>query len=92
MEQGFAVDTVAAFAARNLFENGGEASYVQYSSTLVSSGTFTSAQDFIEFSAADVQERKGTTTSVGIKEGRKLLGTNPAVSYTHLTLPTIYSV
>ena len=72
------MDTVAAFAARNLFENGGEASYVQYSSTLVSSGTFTSAQDFIEFSAADVQERKGTTTSVGIKEGRKLLGTNPA--------------
>ena len=78
LEQGFAEDTVAAFAARNLFENGGEASYVQYSSKLVSSGTFSSAQEFMVFSAADVQSRRGTNTAVGINEGRKLLGNNPA--------------
>eukprot|EP00904_Undaria_pinnatifida_P002780 jgi/Undpi1/12502/HiC_scaffold_5.g02173.m1 len=38
-EQQFAVDTVAAFAARNLFDNGGMASYVQYSTFLIWSGT-----------------------------------------------------
>ena len=82
LEQGFAEDTVAAFAARNLFENGGEASYVQYSSKLVSSGTFSSAQEFMVFSAADVQSRRGTNTAVGINEGRKLLSLYP-----HLALP-----
>ena len=78
LEQGFAEDTVAAFAARNLFQNGGTASYVQYSGDLVPNGTFTSAQDFIDFAAADVQASGSTVTSVGINEGRKLLGTNPA--------------
>ena len=45
---------------------------------MVSNGTFTSAQDFIDFAAADVQASGSTVTSVGINEGRKLLGTNPA--------------
>lgn len=78
LEQGFAEDAVAAFAARNLFDNGGTASYVQYSSVLASSGTFTSAQDFNAFAAADVQSLGGTTTSIGIDEGTALLAVNPA--------------
>ena len=78
MEQEFAKSTVAAFAARNLFENGGIASYVQYSDYLVSSATFTSAQDFIDFAAADGKDGGGTTTSIGIIQGRYLLGNKPA--------------
>ena len=80
LEQQFAVDTVAAFAARNLFDNGGMASYVQYSSTLISSGTFDSAQDFNDFADADVQSRQNTFTNLGIDEGTALLGANDATA------------
>ena len=78
LEQGFAKDTVAAFADRNLFDNGGTASYVQYAKRLASSDTFGSASDFNDFVDADKQAEGGTTTSVGINEGTRLLGINPA--------------
>ena len=78
LEQGFAMDAVAAFADRNLFDNGGMASYVQYAMVLASSATFDSAQDFNDFSDAAVQSGQSTVTSVGINEGTRLLGINPA--------------
>ena len=78
LEKDFAMDTVAAFADRNLFDNGGRASYVQYAKTLASSSTFDSAKAFDAFVDADTQAKGGTTTSVGIKEGTRLLGINPA--------------
>ena len=78
LEQGFAMDAVAAFADRNLFDNGGMASYVQYAKHLASSASFDSPQDFNEFVGTDMQARGGTTTSIGIKEGTRLLGDNPA--------------
>lgn len=78
LEQDFAIDAVAAFADRNLFDNGGMASYVQYAKVLASSATFDSAQDFNDFVGADKQVKGGTTTSIGIAEGTRLLGVNPA--------------
>lgn len=45
-EQTFAKDAVAAFARRNVFENGGSASYVQFSSFPLDMGTFYSEEMF----------------------------------------------
>ena len=45
-EQNFAKDAVAAFARRNIFDNGGSASYVQFSSLPLDMGTFYSEEDF----------------------------------------------
>lgn len=53
IEQAFAPDAVAAFAATILFDNGGQASYVQYSTSFFSCGNFDSAQFFNEFADAD---------------------------------------
>lgn len=73
-EQNFTQEIVAAFAASNLFTNGGNASYVQYATDLVSSGTFSSAEAFNDFVDNDVQARGGTNTASGIDEGIALLG------------------
>lgn len=78
LEQGFAMDAVSAFADRNLFDNGGAASYVQYSSRVAASDTFDTAQDFNDFVAADRKAGRGTVTSAGIDEGTRLLAVNPA--------------
>ena len=48
LEQQFAKDTVAAFASRNIFDNGGTASYVQFSSSTSDEGTFNSTESFDE--------------------------------------------
>ena len=80
LEQAFAIDAVNAFADRNLFDNGGTASYVQYAAVLVSSDTFDSAQSFNDFVNADNQMGGGTNTFVGINEGTRLLGLNPATA------------
>ena len=60
--------------------NGGTACYVQYSTVLVPSGSFGSAQLFNDFADNDVQDRGGTASSVGIDEGTRLLGVNPATA------------
>ncbi|CAN0499072.1 unnamed protein product, partial [Laminaria digitata] len=78
LEQDFAMDAVNAFALRNLFDNGGMASYVQYSSSLISSGMFDNAQDFNDFVDGDDQSGQNTATFIGIDEGTRLLGVNPA--------------
>ena len=78
LEKNFTKQTVAAFAEKNLFVNGGEASYVQYSSSVVTSATFNSVADFNEFVDADPQARASTRTAEGIEEGTEVLLTNPA--------------
>lgn len=45
-EQKFAKDAVAAFASLNVFENGGTASYVQFTSLPLDMGTFASEEAF----------------------------------------------
>lgn len=76
LEKDFAKDVVAAFSEKKLFQNGGLASYVQFSSYVVSSGTFTSVADFNEFVDADEQSRGGTDIEDGIVEGQRLLSLN----------------
>lgn len=46
LEQQFAKYTVAAFAGRDLFVNGGTASYVQFSGYTTDEGTFNSTESF----------------------------------------------
>ena len=53
---------------------------MQYSTVLVPSGSFGSAQLFNDFADNDVQDRGGTASSVGIDEGTRLLGVNPATA------------
>lgn len=55
LEKDFAKNTVAAFANRNLFDNGGTASYVQFSSSVESFGTFPSQSEFDAFVDGDDQ-------------------------------------
>lgn len=78
LEKNFAKNAVEAFASRNLFDNGGMASYVQYSTDVVSSETFNTAQAFNDFVDEDDQSRQNTYTGRGIDEGRLILGTNTA--------------
>ena len=73
-ELNFTQEIVAAFAAQNLFANGGNASYVQYATDVVSFGTFSSAEAFNDFVNSDIQARGGTNTAAGIDQGRLLLG------------------
>ncbi|CAM9524910.1 unnamed protein product [Pylaiella littoralis] len=80
LEKVFAKDVVAAFTERNLFENGGKASYVQFSSYVYSSGSFTSQEDFDEFVDADFQSSGGTDISEGVAEGQRLLSLNNTVA------------
>lgn len=80
LEKEFAKDAVAAFNKRNLFQNGGTASYVQFSSSVVSSGTFYSVQDFNDFVDADLQYGWGTSIDAGIAEGRLLLNLNESLA------------
>ena len=49
LEQQFAINTVGAFAERDIFVNGGTASYVQFSSSVSFSGTFTSNESFVNY-------------------------------------------
>lgn len=46
LQQQFAKDTVEAFARRNIFANGGTASYVQFGDSTYDEGTFDSAETF----------------------------------------------
>ena len=53
LQKDFALSATATFAAKNLFANGGTASYVQASDRIISDGTFTSEVEFRDFVSAD---------------------------------------
>lgn len=62
-EKEFAKNVTNAFTKRNLFENGGIASYVQFDGNLESSGSFTSLEDFNIYVDNDVQGSGGDTNT-----------------------------
>lgn len=76
LEKDFAKDVVSAFTEKDLFENGGTASYVQFDSYAHSSGSFTSQEEFNDFVDADLQSQGGTEISAGIAKGQQLLSLN----------------
>lgn len=79
-EKDFAKDAVVAFADRNLFDNGGSASYVQFSSVVQSYGTFTSLEDYEDFVDEDFQVVGGTNIAAGIQTGQELLIASPSTA------------
>eukprot|EP00903_Cladosiphon_okamuranus_P021518 g19782.t1 len=77
-EQTFAKQAVAAFARRNIFENGGSASYVQFTSLPLDMGTFYSEEDFDAHVDDVVQFGGGTDIVNGIQGGAELMDASPA--------------
>lgn len=78
LEKEFAKNTIAAFASRNLFENGGTASYVQFSDDANFPATFTSEAGFDAYIDATIQVEGDTNIVAGIAAGRELLNTSPS--------------
>lgn len=73
LENEFAKNTVAAFASRNLFENGGTASYIQFSDEAISSEPFSSKANFDAYVDSSRQVDGDTNIVAGIAAGRELL-------------------
>lgn len=88
LETDFAEDVVAAFADRNLFENGGTATYVQFASAVGPSGTFNSTEAFNDFIDAAGKLGGGTNIESGIARGRELLSDAPASSLSFMIVIT----
>lgn len=82
LEKEFAKNTAAAFAAKNLFTNGGSASYAQFSTFALTedSGTFFSLEEFESFVDADEIIGGGTNIGAGIAQARSLLEDAPPAS------------
>ncbi|CAM9466023.1 unnamed protein product, partial [Sphacelaria rigidula] len=81
LEKDFAKNVVEAFANRNLFANGGTASYVQFSGSANSEFTTTSETEFNDIVDVDTQKWGlfgGTNIEAGIAAGRALLAGNLA--------------
>ena len=79
-EKEFAKSLVAAFADRNLFENGGTASYVQFHSVVQSFGSFTSLEEFNDFVDRDEKGIGGTNIDVGMAKANSLLAANASTA------------
>lgn len=78
----FTKNITAAFAAMNLFINGGTASYVQFSSDVDPSdtGTFFSLSGFNDFVENDTQISTFTNIDAGIIAAQDLLNAAPSAS------------
>ncbi|CAM9783070.1 unnamed protein product, partial [Ectocarpus fasciculatus] len=76
----FAKNTVASFAAQNLFTNGGSASFAQFSSGASEGGTFYSVEDFDAYVDVDTKYSGGTDITSGIAKGRELLSASPTTT------------
>ncbi|CAM9945666.1 unnamed protein product [Ascophyllum nodosum] len=92
VQREFAKNIIAAFAERNLFANGGTASYVQYSSFVDASdtGTFFSLKDFNNF-VDNNQFNGGGTDDIdgGITAARYLLNAAPPASVAIMIVLTV---
>ncbi|CAM9935183.1 unnamed protein product [Scytosiphon promiscuus] len=88
LSQAFAKDTVAAFADENLFDNGGTASFTQFSSFATPGGTFSSQGDFDAFVDAELQLSGGTDIPSGIARGSELLAAAPNASASFMVVLT----
>lgn len=84
----FAKDTVAAFADKNLFENGGTASFVQFSDSAESGGPFFSQEAYDYY--VDRQEHINGSTDIasGIEAGRERLALAPEATVAFMVIMT----
>jgi len=81
LQKSFAQSAVASFAERNLFENGGTASYVQAGDTVASDGTFASQEAFDAFVADDeFSEGSAFNANEGISKAQELLSASPSAA------------
>eukprot|EP00903_Cladosiphon_okamuranus_P013604 g12670.t1 len=81
LQKSFARDAAASFAEKNLFENGGTASYVQADDTVVSDGAFTSLEAFDAFVAGDAfSEGSAFNAKEGISKAQELLRASPSAA------------
>lgn len=88
LEKDFAKSTVAAFEDKNLFVNGGSASYVQSSLNALdtNSGTFHSLEEFESHADAVDFVRERSSIHVGIEQARSLLSAAPPASAAFLII------
>lgn len=86
----FAKNIAAVFAARNMFANGGTASYVQFSSDVDPSdtGTFFSLSEFNDFVDSNDQIYAGTDIDAGIIAAQHLLNDAPPASAAFMVVLT----
>lgn len=84
----FAKDTVAAFADRNLFENGGTASFAQFSHYVDPGETFSSQQGFDDHVDSLSRISGSTAIALGIAEGRRLLANAPGAIASFMVVMT----
>ena len=91
VEKEFAKNITAAFAERNLFSNGGTASYVQFTDSVDvnDTGTFYSLEDFNDFVDGN-EYNSGARTDIdeGIIAARDLLNAAPSASAAYMIVLT----
>ncbi|CAN0540647.1 unnamed protein product, partial [Ectocarpus sp. 12 AP-2014] len=88
LEKEFAKNVTASFAARNLFTNGGTASYATFSDDASDGGTFGSEAEFNEFVDNASWEEGDTNIEAGLSKGRELLANGTSTRTSFLILVT----
>lgn len=89
LEKDFAKSAVASFASRNLFTNGGTASYASFATLASEGGTFASATEFEDFVDSDPRVAgSGTNIEAGLSKGRELLNADSSATASFLILIT----
>lgn len=80
IEQRFTKKAAAVFAERNLFKNGGTATYVKVGWRAEHEGTFTSLEDFEAHVDADTRTAEGTNIGDAMHSARLRLNANPSTA------------
>lgn len=80
LEKEFAKSAVASFASRNLFTNGGMASYASFATIASEGGTFGSSAEFDEFVDTALTASGDTNIEAGLIKGRELLNADSATA------------
>ncbi|CAN0405319.1 unnamed protein product, partial [Ectocarpus sp. 8 AP-2014] len=88
LEKEFAKNVTASFAAKNLFTNGGTASYASFSDDASDGGTFGSEAEFNEFVDNAPWEEGNTNIEAGLSKGRELLANGTSTRTSFLILIT----
>lgn len=88
LEKDFAKSAVASFASRNLFTNGGMASYASFATTASEGGTFGSSAEFDEFVDTAPTASGGTNIEAGLIKGRELLNADFSATASFLIIIT----
>ena len=88
LEKDFAKSAIASFASRNLFANGGTASYASFATFASEGGTFTSAAEFDAFVDAAPRVIGSTNIEDGLSKGRELLNADSSATASFLILIT----